>query len=117
MIVISGFKKGGKLKTNRQQYLNSIRENTAYPTYRGIIGIITIIFYILAVLTALSSLVGITMMGDSVLAGLGTLISCLLFAVLTFLGGRFFKEGALMLADIADSITDVYSQDFNKMQE
>ena len=36
------------MNTSKQQYIDNIRSNTAYPTYRGIIGIIAIFGYLLA---------------------------------------------------------------------
>ena len=95
----------------KEQYLESIRSNTAYPTYRGIIGIITILGYLLAGLEALVTLfTGFGAMGDSFLSGLGIIVAGLIFAALIFLGARFWKEAALILADIGDSITDTNSK-------
>jgi hypothetical protein len=100
------------MTASKQQYLTAIRSNTAYPTYRGIIGIIAILGYILAALSALGSLIsGLGAMGDSFVAGLGILIGGLVTAALIFLGARFWKEAAMILADIGDSITENNSRD------
>ena len=99
------------MNTQKQQYLNEIRSNTAYPIYRGIIGIIAILGYLLAVLNGIGALIaGIAMMGDSFFGGVGIIIGGALAAGLIFLGARFWKEAALILADIGDSITDTNSR-------
>ena|SRR5690625_1610276 len=103
------------MNPQKQQYLNNIRVNTAYPTYRGIIGIIAILGYLFAILQGLGALItGFSRMGDSFIGGVGIIIGGLLIAGLIFLGARFWKEGALILADIGDSITDKNSR--NKQQ-
>ena len=99
------------MNQEKQQYLNTIRSNTAYPTYRGIIGIIAILGYLLAGLSALSAVIsGFAAMGDSFMAGVGIIIGGAIFSGLIFLGARFWKEAALILADIGDSITDANSR-------
>jgi hypothetical protein len=49
-------------------------------------------------------------MGDSFMAGVGIIIGGAIFSGLIFLGARFWKEAALILADIGDSITDANSR-------
>jgi len=99
------------MNTSKQQYLEQIRSNTAYPTYRGIIGIIAILGYALAALNALGSLIGgFGTMGSSFLGGVGIIIFGAIVSGLIFLGARFWKEAALILADIGDSITDTNSK-------
>ena len=100
------------MKADKQQYLNQIRTNTSYPTYRGIIGIIAILGYLLAALNGLAALIsGIgMMMGNSFIAGVGIIVGGLLIAGLIFLGARFWKETALILTDIGDSITETNSK-------
>ena len=99
------------MKAGKQQYLDQIRANTAYPTYRGIIGLIAILGYLLAVLNGLGTVItGFSMMGKSFISGVGIIIGGLLIAGLIFLGTRFWKEAALILADIGDSITEANSK-------
>jgi hypothetical protein len=99
------------MNTEKQQYLATIRSNTAYPTYRGIIGIIAILGYVMAGFYALGSLIGgFAAMGDSFLAGVGIIILGALFSGLIFLGARFWKEAALILADMGDSTIDANSK-------
>lgn len=103
------------MNPEKQQYLDRIRANTAYPTYRGIIGIIAVLGYALAGLQGLAALItGFGSMGQSFLAGLGILIGGLIIAALIFLGARFWKEGALILVDIGDSITEANSTQVTK---
>ena len=99
------------MTSTKQQYITTIRSNTAYPTYRGIIGIITLLGYILAGLEALAALIsGFGAMGNSFVGGLGILIGGLIISALIFLGARFWKEAAMILADIGDSITETNSR-------
>lgn len=98
------------MDAQKENYLKEIRANTAYPTYRGIIGIIALLGYILAGLNALGTLVsGLMTMGDSFLAGLGILIFGAVASALIFLLARFWKEAALILVDIGDSVTETNS--------
>lgn len=99
------------MNPQKQKYLDTIRTDTAYPTYRGIIGIITLLGYLLAGLYALGSLIGgFSAMGNSFFMGLGILIGGGIISALIFLGARFWREAALILADIGDSITDTNSR-------
>ena len=99
------------MKAGKQQYLNQIRTNTSYPTYRGIIGIIAILGYLLAALNGLAVLIsGFMIMGDSFIAGAGVIVGGLLIAGLIFLGARFWKEAALIIADIGDSTIETNSK-------
>lgn len=94
------------MNQDKQQYLDTIRSNTAYPVYRATIGMIAILGYSLAALSGLIALVsGFSRMGSSFLAGVGILIGGGIVSGLIFLGARFWKEAALILADIGDSIT------------
>jgi hypothetical protein len=103
--------KKGSMKAGKQQYLNQIRTNTSYPTYRGIIGIIAILGYLLAALNGLAVLIsGFMIMGDSFIAGVGVIVGGLLIACLIFLGARFGKEAALIIADIGDSTIETNSK-------
>ena len=95
------------MNTQKQQYLTRIRANTSYPVYRGIIGVIALLGYVLAGISALGALIsGLGTMGQSFLGGLGMLIAGLVVSGLIFLLARFWKEAALILADIGDSITE-----------
>lgn len=99
------------MNAEKENYLKEIRANTAYPTYRGMIGIITLLGMVLAGLQGLSALImGFTTMGQTFLGGLAVLLLGLVVAALIFLGAKLFKEAALILVDIGDSITDKNSK-------
>jgi len=91
----------------KQQYLDSVRSNTSYPVFRGIIGTITLIWYIVAAIEAVGALFsGFAQMRYSFLTGVGYIIVGAIAAVLTYAVARFLKEAALILADIADSTVE-----------
>jgi ATP/ADP translocase len=96
---------------SKQQYLAAIRANSAYPVYRGVINIITLLSYLMAAVIALGAIIGAAgAMSYSMTSGLGVLVTGVIFAALYFFLGRFFKEAALILADIGDSVVDANSQ-------
>jgi hypothetical protein len=99
------------MNPEKQQYLKTIRANTAYPTYRAIIGVIAILGYLLAAVTALGALIGgLSTLESSFMEGLGILIAGAILSGLIYLGVRFWKEACLIIADIGDSITDSNSR-------
>ena len=107
------------ITAGKQQYLKQIRANTAYPTYRGTITVITILGYLLAALNGLSAVssglgVGVkNIFGKlwiSWIAGLGIITGGLIISALIFVGARFWKEAALIVADIGDSTIETNSK-------
>lgn len=99
------------MDASKQQYLNSIRGNTAYPTYRGFIGMITMLGYLLAGAAALGAVIGaLTMMTQSFMLGLVTLVIGAVWAAVIYFVAQYFREAALVLVDMADSITDANSR-------
>jgi uncharacterized membrane protein (DUF485 family) len=95
----------------KQQYLDKIRASSAYPVYRGVINTITLLFYAVAAGFALGALVGgLGSMSQSVVTGLAVLVFGAIMAALYYFLARFFKEAALILADIGDSIVDANAQ-------
>jgi hypothetical protein len=93
------------MNASKQQYITTIRANTSYPTYRGIIGIITKIGYIISGILALAGILYFIRFPGATVA-----LFSIVASPLIFLGARFWKEAALILADIADSITDANSR-------
>ncbi len=94
----------------KQQYLDSIRHNSAYPTYRNVIGLVSLIFYGLAAVFALGALIGgLSAMARSFIAGIGVLVIGVLLAALYYFMGKLFKEAALILVDMGDSTLDANS--------
>jgi hypothetical protein len=99
------------MENTKQQYLESIRSNSAYPIYRNFIGILAMLGYLIAGIDALVALVmGFVSMRGSFFGGVGILILGGLGAVLTYFLVKFFKEAALILADIADSTIEANSR-------
>ncbi|HEU5022596.1 MAG TPA: hypothetical protein VFT60_11920 [Bryobacteraceae bacterium] len=95
------------MNTSKQQYLDTIRSNSAYPTYRGVIGLIGFIFFAIAGVSAIGAVIGgLAAMSQSFITGLATLVLGLLFAALFYLFGKLYKEAALVLVDMGDSIID-----------
>ena len=95
----------------KQQYLESIRANSAYPVYRATINTVALLFYMIAAVCGLGALVGgLGAMTNSFTTGLGVLVLGLTFAALYYFVGRLFKEAALILADIGDSTVEANSR-------
>ena len=94
----------------KKQYLDSIRAHSAYPTYRGFIGVIAIIGYIVAGIIAVGALIGgLVSLNKTPGVGLAVIVGGLIYAAILYLMARFFKEAALILADLADSTVDANS--------
>ena len=75
------------------------------------ISIIALLGYIFAAFSALGTLIsGFGAMKDSFFGGVGILIGGFIIAALIFFITRFWKEAALILVDIGDSITDANSR-------
>ena len=99
------------MNASRQQYLQSIRADSAYPVYRGVIGMIALLGYLLAGALALGALVGgLGAMSNSFFMGLVALVTGGIFAAIVFLIAKLSKEAALMLVDIADSTVEANSR-------
>jgi len=96
---------------SKQQYLQSIRTDSAYPVYRSVIGLIALLGYLFAGVLALGALIGgLTTMGTSFLMGLVALLTGGIFAAIVFLLAKMSKEAALMIVDLADSTVDANSR-------
>jgi hypothetical protein len=108
------------MNASKQQYITTIRADTSYPTYRRIVGIVAKIGYafsgILALFAVFALIHGVNLAAADVssfgyfLPPLLTGCISIVASALIFLGGRFCKEAALILVDIADSITDANSR-------
>lgn len=99
------------MTSDKFQYLNRIRSNSNYPTYRRIIGLIAFLGYLFSALNGIGAMVaGVIRMGDHFLSRLAILIGGLIVSALIFFGARFWREAALILADIGDSVIDTNSQ-------
>lgn len=99
------------MTSDKYQYLSRIRSNSNYPTYRNIIGLITFLGYLFSALNGIGALVaGVMRMGEHFLSGLVILVGGLIVSAFIFFGARFWKEAALILADIGDSVIDANSR-------
>lgn len=81
-----------------RDYLNHIRKNSAYPTFRGFVTFFTVVGDILAIIVAICSLFS----GGGGM-GVGGIVLGLLGAVVLALFVTVAREISLMLADIADA--------------
>ena len=97
------------MNMQKKARIDAIRANTAYPTYRGIIGIITVILMILAALQGIGAIIlGISIgsMTSNGFAGFAAILIGLGFAVLAFFLAKIWNEGAQIIVDIGDSGLD-----------
>ncbi len=81
-------------------YIEALRDGTAYPTFRKIVGFFTIVLYVLAGFVAIGSILSSFESSGATLLGL-------ILAVVIYIFARVGKEMSLMLADIADAALDV----------
>lgn len=84
-------------------YIEALRNGTAYPTFRKIVGFFTVVLYVLAGLIAIGSI-------SSSFSSSGATLFGLVLAVVIYIFARVGKEMSLMLADIADAALDVGSK-------
>ncbi len=99
------------MDNSKQRYLDLIRANSAYPTYRGFIGLIATIGYLLAAVIAFGAVIGgFVSMSQSFMLGLAIFVAGGVYAALIFLLARFFREASLILVDIGDSVADAISR-------
>jgi len=85
-------------------YLDRIRSQSSYPWVRRIAGLVAFIFYTLGAISIFSSLIFAFTLGS--LGGLAAVFGGL-FGIVLFVIGAIVKETSIMVADIADSITDL----------
>ena len=78
-------------------YLNSIREESCYPTFRAFVTVATVLTYIVAVLVIIAGF--ISGQGGGILIGI-------VVAVVIVLIAKVGQEVSLMIADIADATID-----------
>ena len=100
------------MKNGKQRYIEQIRTNTVYPTYRRFVGILTILGYVLAgllvLITLLASIEAFSV--GQYREGFTFFVGSVIAAVIIIFASRLLKEAALIFADIADSITDANSK-------
>lgn len=79
-------------------FIEQLREQSAYPTFRAVVNISTIIGYVFGVATLIVGLI-VSWRSESYGLFFGTLVAGIGSLVLT----RVFKELAMMLADMSDA--------------
>ena len=97
------------MNEQKQYYLIRIRAQTAYPWIRRIATFVQYACYSIAVFFAVSSSVGYIVVSRLTGSGLGFLyiaVSIIVAALIAIIGA-VTKEASVMLADIADSVTDL----------
>ena len=97
------------MNEQKQPYLLRIRAQTSYPWIRRIADFIQNACYSIAAIFALSSPLGFILLSHFTGYWLGILYIALsiIVAALIAIIGAVTKEASVMLADIADSVTDL----------
>ena len=80
-------------------YIEELREQSNYPTFRSFVGFCTGFGYIIAAIVAIGALMALTTRSAGA-GGIGIALAIFIF-ILT----KFGKEAALMLADLSDAAT------------
>ena len=96
----------------KQKYLDRIRSDSAYPAFRKVVNIVALLFYAAGSLYIAMSLFN-AFFGDSssMPGGQGPIvIFAVALGVVVIVFGKVLREVSLMLADVADSITDLNSR-------
>lgn len=105
-------------RTPKQLYLDRIRAESAYPTFRSFVNVIARIFYLIGGLLLAGGLICILAglggtLGNSGPLALVSFVPAFLFVLagtIWILFGKIIKESSLMLADAADSLTEQASR-------
>jgi len=86
-------------------YLEQIRSQTQYPTYRGVIGVLTVLAYIGGAFFGIASVLQLVN-GQTAVGIVGIIGS----AIIIFVVIPFYKEVSLMLVDAVDSTLEKNSR-------
>ena len=93
----------------KKKYLDRIRSESAYTAFRGYGHIAAFLFNVVGILSIIvGGFIGFGILGGGM--NLGALIGGLVLGLVYIVLGKLILEGAPMLADIADSITDLNSR-------
>ena len=90
-------------KTLKEDYLNKIRTDSAYPQYRQGVMIITVLSYIAVAIIAIFSVYLMTKGAAGVTVGAAQLVGCAIMGLLVI---PFQRQAMLMMADMVDSTLD-----------
>lgn len=92
------------MNNQKTAYLERIRSQSSYPWVRRIAGLVAFVFYTLGAISIASAFIFAFTFGS-----FGALSAVFggLFGIVLFVIGAIIKETSIMVADIADSITDL----------
>lgn len=87
-----------------QEYVDSMRDDSIYPTFRQVVNAFGVVGYLLALVAGLGAIY--TLLKINIAAG----ISGLAFAIFLVIVTRLGKEMSLMLADASDALVRLASR-------
>jgi hypothetical protein len=97
------------MNPQKRKYLARIRSDSAYPAFRGMVNVVTLLIYALGGI-AFAAAIACALGADSNSSLKPIALVAVLVGVVCMLLGKVFREVSLMLADVADSITDLNSR-------
>ena len=100
------------MSSEKDKYVKAIRAETTYPVYRSIIGVIALLVYAIAASLFIGSSYLTMTLGNVDSAGMQAFFAIIgyISSILFYVIARFWKEAALIVADIGDSVTEVCSR-------
>jgi hypothetical protein len=99
------------MNPTKQAYLQRIRSQSSYPTFRSLIGIFALLLYILGAVCILGGIIGgLGAMAKQGASGLVVIVVGFIAGAIYIIMGKVVREASSMLADIADSVTDLNSR-------
>lgn len=97
-----------KINTEKEAYLDRVKDETSYPILRVLISVISNILLALATASlVVGVLLAIYFSNNSPLFAVIAFIISVLISSLIYIAGRLLYEAASIFADIADSIIDL----------
>jgi F0F1-type ATP synthase assembly protein I len=101
-------KSSKKINTEKEAYLDRIKDETSYPVLRGLISVMSNILIALATVSlVVGLLLSIYFSNNSPLFAVVAFIISILISSLIYIAGRLLYEAASIFADIADSVIDL----------
>jgi hypothetical protein len=95
----------------KERYIARIRSESAYPTFRSIVSLFAVILYVVGTLFIIGGLFGgLVALAQDAGRGIGLMIVGAVVGIIYIILGKVSKEAAFMLADVADSLTDLNSR-------
>ena len=101
----------GRTPSTKQKYIQRIRSESAYPVFRSLVSTFAVLFYIFGALLIVAGLIiGFSLIAREGAAALAAMFGGVIAGLICIIIGRVSKEASFMLADLADSITDLNSR-------